>query len=575
MIPTLPSLRSLFPGFAAFLLAGVSAAAQWLTQPVDLRPGWNAVQLHVDPSHVTLDTLIGGNPSNPIQEIWLWTPAVGSAQFVQSPQVPTSTISQWSSWKRPLGAGSEFNRLYGNAVCLVKVGDVGTNYTFRVLGRPVPPKHDWTATGLNFLGLPVPAGAGVAVDQFFQPGGDILRALEIYRYGPGDLDSGNPSRVFALRSTNLRRGEAYWMRAGDTFNRYFGPLEVVLQDPRGVVFGARFGEHRLRLRNRSTSSVTIRMDLLASEAAPTNQAPVAGLPSLLIRGDLNPTNLLFPHTVVSLTNGGSWTLAAAGQSGSELEVVLGLDRYSMGGQPGDVFAGILRFSDSLGLTQTDLPVSAEVGSWSGLWIGDAQVRAVRNPVMNEMGPVPQPYPVRLLVHVQGTNAVLLQRVFLGLDAGTNRVVATRESALAPGALSGARRLSSVSFPWTETNAPWALDGAFVHDGTVSTTVVLAHDDHRSNPFLHSFHPDHDNLDATYTQTLPAGRESWSVTRAVRLRIRPPGSDFKSLTVSADRVDGVYEETLTFQGRPADSKSYDVSGDFFLRRISDVPVLTRN
>jgi hypothetical protein len=413
------------------------------------------------------------------------------------------------------------------------------------------------------------------VDQFFQPGGDILRALEIYRYGPGELDSGNPARVFALRSTRLRQGEAYWMRSGDTVNRYFGPLELVLQNPRGVVFGPRFGEHRLRLRNRASTPVTIRMALLASEPAPVGQAPIAGLPSLLIRGDLNPTNLLFPHTALTPTNGGTWNLAAAGLVGSEVEVVLGLDRYAMNGRPGDLFAGILRFTDSLGLSQTDLPVSAEVGSWSGLWIGDAHVDRVRDPLRNEMATVPRPFPVRLLVHVEGTNAVLLQRVFVGLDAGTNRIVATRERALGSGTLGAARRLSSVSFPWTESNDPWTLNGSFIHDGTVTTTVALAHDDHRSNPFLHTFHPDHDNLNAAYSQSLPAGDESWNVTRSIRLRIRPPGSDFKALTVSADRVDGMYEESVVLGGAGRDNKTNQVSGLFFLRRISDVPVLTRN
>jgi hypothetical protein len=179
------------------------------------------------------------------------------------------------------------------------------------------------------------------------------------------------------------------------------------------------------------------------------------------------------------------------------------------------------------------------------------------------------------VHVQGTNAVLLQRVFVGLDAGTNRVVATRESALGAGTLGAARRLSSVSFPWSESNAPWTLNGPFVHDGTVTTTVALDHDDQRSNPFLHTFHPDHDNLDAAYTQALPAGNESWNVTRSIRLRIRPPGSDFKALTVSADRVDGVYGEAVVLSGADADSKTNQVTGKFSLRRISDVPVLTRN
>jgi hypothetical protein len=46
--------------------------AQWITQSLDLKAGWNAVYLHVDASHETLDTLVGADQANPIQEIWMW-----------------------------------------------------------------------------------------------------------------------------------------------------------------------------------------------------------------------------------------------------------------------------------------------------------------------------------------------------------------------------------------------------------------------------------------------------------------------------------------------------------------------
>jgi len=42
------------------LLAGaLPAHAQWLTQTITLNAGWNAIYLHVDASHTTLQDLIG------------------------------------------------------------------------------------------------------------------------------------------------------------------------------------------------------------------------------------------------------------------------------------------------------------------------------------------------------------------------------------------------------------------------------------------------------------------------------------------------------------------------------------
>src|SRR5262245_21449266 len=77
--------------------------AQWSTQTNVLVAGWNAVFLHVDASHATLNQLVGSDPNNPIQEIWYWAPALPTGQFVESPQVPSSIGNQWVSWTRAAG----------------------------------------------------------------------------------------------------------------------------------------------------------------------------------------------------------------------------------------------------------------------------------------------------------------------------------------------------------------------------------------------------------------------------------------------------------------------------------------
>ena len=65
-----PPRQSCLCWLAAVLLLGFAggARAQWQTQSILVKPGWTAVYLHVDPSYTNLDTLIGGNPGNPISE---------------------------------------------------------------------------------------------------------------------------------------------------------------------------------------------------------------------------------------------------------------------------------------------------------------------------------------------------------------------------------------------------------------------------------------------------------------------------------------------------------------------------
>ena len=114
---------------ALWLGFATASQAQWITQSFSLKGGWNAVYLHVNPSHATLDELIATDNTNPIQEIWLWAPTETVQQFVQSPQTPTASASQWVSWARTNSGLSALQRLSGNVACLVRVSSATDSYT--------------------------------------------------------------------------------------------------------------------------------------------------------------------------------------------------------------------------------------------------------------------------------------------------------------------------------------------------------------------------------------------------------------------------------------------------------------
>src|SRR3954452_1694278 len=94
------------------------AYAQWETQSIVVKPGWNAVFLNVDASHTNLNGLVGGDSSNPIQEVWRWNPP-SVAQFTTSPVQPAAS-SEWTSWNRT-NASSVLQRLSGDTAYLVRV----------------------------------------------------------------------------------------------------------------------------------------------------------------------------------------------------------------------------------------------------------------------------------------------------------------------------------------------------------------------------------------------------------------------------------------------------------------------
>ncbi len=574
----------------------VPVSAQWVTQSMDLVPGWNAVYLHVDASHATLESLVGADSANPIQEIWLWRPAPATAQFVTSPQTPTTANSQWVSWDRLLSATSPLQRLAGHAACLVRVTGPA-NYTWNLQGKAVPPHYRWTSTGLNFIGFPTPATAPPTFESFLAPAAGLQQAAEFYAYVGGELGASNPARIYAFRTRSLRRGEAYWMRAGSTYNRYFGPIEINLPEPTGLDFGADLGQSRFRLRNLTATPLTVTLALVHSETPPAGERPVTGPPPLLLRGALDAVTLTYAFT--NLADGPqTLTLAPSGQPGSDGEVVIGLNRSLVTGAPGDLYAGLLRITDSLALSQIDVPVTAEVASRAGLWVGTATVDTVQQylksyqtnpdgtrsttaagaylPTHTNTSPaaVIRPFPLRLIIHSDGVNGFLLQRVFQGLDASTNLVVATREQVLHPARLASARRISCTHLPWSAANPGWPLSAPLGSASTLTVTVPLAYDDQSSNPFLHTYHPDHSGLDLRTGDKLPRGLQSYEITRVLTLTFTAPSTDFASLTARSGALAGHYAETVTLLGQGSDARQFHSSGSFTLTRISSITTLTR-
>ena len=604
--------------------------AQWITQTNLLKPGWNSVFLHVDASHATLDQLVGSDLANPIQEIWYWQPALPTGQFIESPQLPTGNGTQWSTWTRLAGPASALRRLTGNGAYLVKVASTVSSYNWLVKGKPVTPTFRWTLTGLNFIGFPTPPIPAPSFESFLAPAPQLQQNGEVYRYQGGELNATNPVRVFTFRTTPVRRDQAYWVRAGESYNQYFGPIQILQSSPSGIRFGRDRGQAQLRLRNLANVPITITLRTVASETPPVGQTNIAGAPPLLLRGSINTTNLTFGYTSLG-TGAQTWNLAAAGEVGSEVEVVLGLNRSQMVGAPGALFAGILRFTDSLGLSQLDVAVSAEKDSTTGLWVGGAAVSYVSHylkpfakatnaadfaallarlqlaegangyhyeldtntgrvlvfggaeqktgsylldgAIKIDSGEVARPFPLRLIVHNSGSSARLLQKVYHGIGLGSNTVLATKENLLLPAQLGEARRISSVHLPTSVGNIPWDFTGTVQQGGSVTVNVPLAHGDQASNPFLHTYHPDHDNLDAQFTTELTRGNESYGVVRQITLSFTASENDFNSLTQGSQDLGGNYTETITFQARGSQTRQYNVLGNFTLKRISDIATLT--
>lgn len=127
----------------------------------------------------------------------------------------------------------------------------------------------------------------------------------------------------------------------------------------------------MRRRNLASKTNHLTMTLLASESVPDGQDPIPAVSPLLVRGPLDLESQRYDFTEFPEGSGQSWTLAPRDAEGSEVEVVLGVDRSAITNDPGSRLAGVLSFTDSLGLPAGPPPGTAPDGSsqWSASRMG--------------------------------------------------------------------------------------------------------------------------------------------------------------------------------------------------------------
>jgi len=191
-----------------------------------------------------------------------------------------------------------------------------------------------------------------------------------------------------------------------------------------------------------------------------------------------------------------------------------------------------------------------------------------------------PLDLRLLFHVASDNTVrLLKEVIQVYDSNTENYVLLTDHTLVPDYTGVAirdgvpvgRRLSAVGFDFTGTSL--ACNGGVSLNGTVECSINLGWD-HPTNPFLHRYHPDHDNWDERYENVV---QEAYAVTREIKLGFSdryPPDEDLPERAVTPagwgfELLGGYYTEKLT--GLHKDD--IKVQGPFILRKVAGTDTLT--
>ena len=543
----------------AALVTTTPALAQWRSTTYTLKAGWNAIWLNGDATYLTPENHFSGQPD--IVEIWRWNPNPDSVQFIESPAEPTQGTPEWSVWRRDQPQYSDLTLLTGQSAYLVKLRDGAPQQTLTLKQRVEPPRVAWRRGGANLLAFPTKKNVSSfpAITTYFSTFPDAT-ASKIYRYNGGPLNAANPVRIVTPATERIDSTQAYWFEA-KTVSDFMGPVHITTSNPKGLLFGDAGSTVTVTLRNRTNASQTLTFTPVSSESPPVGQSAIAG-PVALLRQEFHADTA--EYTQVPLSAPWSVTLPPGAAAG----VVLTVDRTALTGPSGSLFASILRITDAANIMDVNLPVTAGSASLSGLWVGDAELTNVESKVPGYAGTATgRPFPLRWIVHVDGSGrATLLSQAFLGVLNGVDNAVgvATSESSLKADQRGSAIRLTAAHLP---LDRAILAAGGFGPGGTVTGTIGLPFND-PVNPFVHAYHPDHDNRDARFNP-VSAGVESWNVSRAVTFSFSgtpPPGAN---TTWGSRLLTGTCSETFT--GLRKDPVT--ATGTVTFRRISDIGTLT--
>jgi hypothetical protein len=184
------------------------------------------------------------------------------------------------------------------------------------------------------------------------------------------------------------------------------------------------------------------------------------------------------------------------------------------------------------------------------------------------------YPLRVLIHVDAAGtARLLSQVFIGQLAAGASGLCVRESDLKADARHLATRLLAAHMP-LDVDLMAQVDPArgsgTVELGQTLERLVPLPFDANTNPFVHTYHPDHDNKTARMSPYGVAGAESYDVSRVCRFTFpaaRPTSNANSAWGTSY--LSGTYSETIT--GLHKDPLT--VTGTFELRRVNTISAIT--
>lgn len=561
-----------------------------LTRTYALKAGWNAIYLDVQPTNTAIQTVFTGIP---IASVWRFQERLSAVEFIKNPAEPVWNTDRWLVHVPTNEVASLDNNLYhvtGGMAYLIRVAQPAT---WRVTGSPVFSPIGWKPNAYNLRGFPIDPGIPLSFRDYFKHSPahfnkDTGQLEAIHRLNAsGQWEPVAPSDLMEPRT-------AYWVYTRGQ-SSYVAPFEVRIDGVGALNYDRVLNEAPLRLVNHTTEPLNITIEELAKpnetalryavfsndkgftwpaippiltlamapNATKTHRlrvqraaVPSAGYESYLDIRDNEGVQFLLPVRIQRYDGGATPAATASARSGRAAPASPKSEAKAHAGLWGGVIS----------ITHVSEAHSGNLVTNEATLSGEA-LQILRVGVSTNPTPVARPFDLRVLLHVDADGHTRLLQEVTQLwkdgsytnDALGNRVVSvpgksvlvTDETKL--GNYAGAtisdntpigRRLTAPAFyfPSTPDKNFLLLDGDFAVNQIVSGAYTIGFQDPR-NPYLHRYHPDHDNLDARFKDIR---KEAFDIGRSFQFEIQawdpakgtaPPDYDYATLN-------GVFRETLT-------------------------------
>jgi hypothetical protein len=357
-----------------------------MAQTFTLSAGWNAIYLGVEP--INLSPLV--DPSKPelghtqslmeaifgplgakVDSVWTYNQPVSNKDYIIDPgeglwdepgwerYIPDSNVDENGQSRAFL---TTLHTLHANTGYLVKMNAAGS---ITVTGKPVPGHHRWKAGAYNLAGFPIGPGQSTTVANFV-PGYPATSPITEIRA----LNSNGTWTTAMAGTAPLTSGAAYLVRYANepADPDYTAPLDVGTSDvamilpTEGLEFQAGF----------QGNSTMLRLENLAADAVDVTLALPEGMASKVAVHYVTNDN---PPVVIADLRSGPATisLGAAGAAPANVKWIklqVPTDEQPTAGET------LLEISSGTLGTRWLIPVSAQPGSYAGLWVGDVVVNDV-------------------------------------------------------------------------------------------------------------------------------------------------------------------------------------------------------